>query len=147
MGFQSCGSLNFRNFETPNLGVLGQNDIWVQVLWLGTKNTTRGKVMASPMFEPWWVLWIHVCLWFVYAPKCSNYTLTNLLFGLCKFVWIIDLLVTHPSPHPRVPTHPFTSEVLRARECTPTPYPFVVFTFGLIVESIKEFGVRHMQGW
>jgi hypothetical protein len=27
--------------------------------------------------------------------------------------------------------------MLRARECTPTP-PFVVFTFGLEVESIKE---------
>jgi uncharacterized protein YehS (DUF1456 family) len=22
--------------------------------------------------------------------KCSNYALTNLLFGLCRFVWIID---------------------------------------------------------
>jgi hypothetical protein len=30
--------------------------------------------------------------------------------------------------------------VLRTRERTPTPYPFVVFTFGLAVESIKEFG-------
>ena len=32
----------------------------------------------------------------------SNHALTNLLFGLCMFVWIIDLLVTHPSPHPEV---------------------------------------------
>ncbi len=31
--------------------------------------------------------------------KCSNYALTNLLFGLCIFVRIIDLLVTHPSLH------------------------------------------------
>jgi hypothetical protein len=30
--------------------------------------------------------------------------------------------------------------MLRARECTPTLFPFVVFTFGLAVESIKEFG-------
>jgi hypothetical protein len=29
MGFQSCGSPNFGNFETPKLGVMGQNDIWV----------------------------------------------------------------------------------------------------------------------
>jgi hypothetical protein len=28
--------------------------------------------------------------------------------------------------------------VLRARERAPTPYAFVVFTFGLTVESIKE---------
>ncbi len=28
MGLQSCKSPNFKNFRTPNLGVLGQNDIW-----------------------------------------------------------------------------------------------------------------------
>jgi hypothetical protein len=45
MGFQSCGSPNFENFgilgnfETPNLGVLGQNDIWVLALWPCIKNT------------------------------------------------------------------------------------------------------------
>jgi hypothetical protein len=43
-------------------------------------------------------------------------------------------------PHPKTPTCPFTPEVLRIKECTPTSYPSVVFTFGLIVESIKEFG-------
>jgi len=30
--------------------------------------------------------------------------------------------------------------VLRLKECAPTPSPFIVFTFGLIVESIKELG-------
>jgi len=35
---------------------------------------------------------------------------------------------------------PLYPEVLRIREHTPIPYPFVVFTFGLAVESIKEFG-------
>ncbi len=39
--------------------------------------------------------------------KCSNYALTNLLFGLCKFVWIIDPLFTRPNPHPKIPTWPF----------------------------------------
>jgi hypothetical protein len=71
--------------------------------------------------------------------KCSNYALINLLFGLCKSMWIIDPLVTRPSPHPKAPTRPSTPKMLRARECTPTP-PSVVFTFGLLVESIKEFG-------
>jgi hypothetical protein len=28
--------------------------------------------------------------------------------------------------------------MLRARECTLTPYPSDVFTFGFVVESIKE---------
>jgi hypothetical protein len=30
--------------------------------------------------------------------------------------------------------------VLRIRERAPTPYPFNVFTFRLVVESTKEFG-------
>jgi hypothetical protein len=74
--------------------------------------------------------------------KCSNYALTNLLFGLCRFVWIIDPLVICPSPHHGAPACPSTLEVLWASECTPTLYPFVVFTFGLIIESIKELGVH-----
>ncbi len=31
--------------------------------------------------------------------KCSHYALTNLLFGLCRFVWIIEPLVALPSPN------------------------------------------------
>jgi hypothetical protein len=58
------------------VGVPGQNDIWVLAPWLGTKNTIRGMVVASPKFGSWWVLWIYVCLWLVRAPKvlwlCTN---------------------------------------------------------------------------
>jgi hypothetical protein len=72
--------------------------------------------------------------------KCSNYTLTNLLFGLCRFVWIIDSLVICFNLHPKALAHPFAPKMLRARKCTPSPYLSVVFTFGLIVKSIKEFG-------
>ncbi len=34
--------------------------------------------------------------------KCFNYALTNLLFGLCKFMWIIKLFVIFPSPIPKL---------------------------------------------
>jgi hypothetical protein len=61
--------------------------------------------------------------------KCSNYRLTNLLFGLCKSVWVIDLLVTFPSPHPIASTCPSTTKVLRAKERALTLYLFIVFTF------------------
>jgi hypothetical protein len=48
----------------------------VQALWLSTKNIIRGKVVASPKSEPWWVLWVCVCLCFVHALKvlqlCTN---------------------------------------------------------------------------
>jgi hypothetical protein len=52
---------------------------------------------------------------------------------------MIDSLVTCPSPHFGALAHPSTPEVLRARERTPTLYPSIVFTFRLVVLSIKEF--------
>ncbi len=85
-----------------NLGILGQNDIWVLVLWPSTKYIIRGKVVASPKFKPWWILWDCVYPWLVRTPKCSNYTLTNLLFGLCKSVWVIKLLINFPNPIPEL---------------------------------------------
>ncbi len=104
------------------------------------KNTIRGKVVASPKFKPWWVLWVHVCPWFVSAPKCSNYALTNVLFTLCKFVWIINSLVICPSPHCKAPARPSTPKVLRTKKRALSLTSFVIFTFGFAFESIKEFG-------
>jgi hypothetical protein len=130
----------FQEFWDSQLRSLETNDIWVLAPWPGTDNAIRGKVVASlssgcgESCES-----VFACGSSVHQ-KCSNCAVTNLLFGLCRSMWIIDLLVIHPSPHLGAPTHPSTPEVLRARECTPTPYPFVVFTFGLVVESIKEFG-------
>jgi hypothetical protein len=121
------------------VGASRQNDIWVLALWLGTKNTIRGKVVASPKSRPWWVLWVFACMWLVRAPKMFNYILTDLLFSLCMSMWVINLLVNLPSPHPRALTHPFTPEILRAKERAPISFPFVVFTLGFAVESIKEF--------
>jgi hypothetical protein len=65
-----------REFQDSHLGVPRQNAIWMLVPWLTTKYTIRGKVMASPKSEAWWVLWIRVCPWFILAPKmlqlCTN---------------------------------------------------------------------------
>jgi hypothetical protein len=74
-------------FRNSHLGIPGQNDIWVPVPWPNIKYTIRGEVVASPKSKPWWILWIYVCPWFIYAPKCSSYALTNLLLvcvGPCE---------------------------------------------------------------
>ncbi len=81
-----------------HLGIPGQNDIWVLVPWPDTKYIIRGKVVASPKSRLWWVLWVRVYSWWVHAPRCSNYALTNLLFVLCKSVWVIEMLVNLLSP-------------------------------------------------
>jgi hypothetical protein len=72
--------------------------------------------------------------------RCFSCTLTNLLFGLCRSVWVIDLLINLPNPHPEALAHPSTPEMLWTRERAPTPSLSIVFIFGLIVESIKELG-------
>jgi hypothetical protein len=74
--------------------------------------------------------------------KCSSYALINLLFGLCKSVRIIELLVNLLSPHPGAPAHPSTPEVQQAKERTPTPSPSVIFTFGLVMNPSRSLGVR-----
>ncbi len=97
----------FRKFQNFWPGSLEKNDIWVQPLWLVIENNIRGKFVISPKFGLWWILWVHACLLWVRAPKMSNYALTNLLFDLCRSIWIIDLLVTCPSPHFKIPTCPY----------------------------------------
>jgi hypothetical protein len=71
---------------------------------------------------------------------CSNYALTNLLYGLCRSIWIIDPVVIHPSSHPGILTHPFYFEMLWIREHTPTRFSSVVSTFKLAFEFFKECG-------
>ncbi len=59
-------------------------------------------------------------------------------------MWVIDLLVNLSNPHPRTP--PSTLEVLQARERAATPLLFIVFIFGLVIESIKELGGASLRG-
>jgi hypothetical protein len=96
MVFQNCKSPNFENFETPNLGVLRQNDIWVQAPWPNTNNTIKGKVGGFPQVQAMGSL-VSLCLPMVHS--CTKSALTNLLFGICRFVWIIDPFVIHLNPN------------------------------------------------
>ncbi len=78
MGLPSCGS--------PNLGVLRQNDIWVQAPWLDTENTIRGKVVASTNLDRGESCESVFAHGLSMHQKCSNYALTNLFFDLCRSV-------------------------------------------------------------
>jgi hypothetical protein len=128
MGLQICESPNFRNFRTPNLGVPRQNDILVHARWPCTKNTIKGKVVFPPSLGCCeYCESVFACGSFVHQ-KCSNYALSDLLFCLCMSMWIIESLVTRLSPHLEALACPFTLKMMRAMECTPTPYPLVIFT-------------------
>jgi len=106
MSLQSCDNPNFKNFETPNLGVLGQNDIWMWPPWLITDNSIRGKVVPSPsLSRDESCEFVYACGLFVHKKR-SIYALTNLFFGSCRFVWTIDMLIIHRSPHLETPACP-----------------------------------------
>jgi hypothetical protein len=142
MAFQSVRSPNFKIFETPNLWVMGQNDIWMQPPWLITTNIIRQKVVASLEFGLWWILWVRVCPWLICASKVLQPHTNQLVVW---FVLIINLFVILLNPHPRAPTRPSIPEMLRIRERTPILSSFVVFTFELAFESFKECGDASLE--
>jgi len=75
--------------------------------------------------------------------KCSNYALTNLLFGLCKSLWIIDSLVIRSSPHPRGPT--CLSYPPKCCELKSIPELLLLFSLLNVHLNIsKSLGVRHL---
>jgi hypothetical protein len=99
MGFQSCENPNFENFGSFR---------------------TKWHLNASPVALPSNPGRVESCE-FVFAhglsvdQKCSNYALTNLLFSSCKSMWIIDLRVTHHSPHFGTPTRTSTPKCCKLR--------------------------------
>ncbi len=127
----------FREFQDSQRESLGTKWHLGAGPWPGTKKLWGGRWWLSPSSKRDESCESVFARGSFMHQKCFNYALTN-LFNLCRSVWIINLVVTRPSPHPRAPTHPSTLEMLWTKECTPTPYPFVVFTFGFTIESIKE---------
>jgi hypothetical protein len=136
MGFQSRENPNFGNFGSPktkqHLGaclVARHKKYYKGGRWWLPPNPGRGEPCA----------FMYACGSSVHQ-KCFNHTLTNLLFGLYKFMWIIDLLVTPLSPHPEALACSSTPEMLWAKEHIPTFSSSVVFTFRHAFESFKECG-------
>jgi len=57
--------------------------------------------------------------------------------GPCEQLIFLSIFLV---PIPEFQHAPLPPEVLQARERTPILFPSIVFTFGLVVESIKELG-------
>jgi len=71
--------------------------------------------------------------------KCSNYALINLLFSLCKLIWIINMLITHRSPHdPKAPTHPsYPKRITSYGTCFNSLF-FLYFQVGIRIWVFQE---------
>jgi hypothetical protein len=90
------------------------------------KYIIRGKVVASPKSEPWWVLWIWISPWLILAPKvfklCTNQLLVWFCADQCEWLMLVILL----SPISELQHAPLPLKVLRAKERAPIPCSFVV---------------------
>ncbi len=85
MSLQNEGNLNFKNFKIFNLK--SQEKWHMDVAPMSNhKEYYKKEGVGFPKSEPWWILWVHVCMWFICASKMYNYALINLLLGLCKFI-------------------------------------------------------------
>ncbi len=138
---QSYGTLKlwesqFREFQNSHLGVPGQNDIWMLVPWLGTggrwwlpPNLGRDESYES-MFARGSSM----------HQKGSSYALTHLLFGLCRFMWVIELLDNLPGSHLGAPACLFIVEMLQAKNHAPTFSPSIIFTFRFVVSPSRSLG-------
>ncbi len=75
----------FQEFRDSHLRIPRQNDIWVLAPWPSTENTIRGKVVASPKFRLWWILWVYVCSWLLRALKVFR------LYTIQLIVWFVQV--------------------------------------------------------
>ncbi len=103
----------------------------------------KGKVVASSKFGSWWVLWVCVCPWFVRPPKCYNYALTNLLFGLCSFVWVNEVLVNLPSPIPELQHAPLPPKCYEPRSVPQLLLLPLFSPLGSYLSPSRSLGVCH----
>jgi hypothetical protein len=62
--------------------------------WPITKNTIKGKVVASPKNGLWWILCVHVCSWLIRAPKGFQLCANQLV------IWFVHIYVNNwPTCH------------------------------------------------
>jgi hypothetical protein len=104
MGPQNHGSLSYGNFGIPTWE---SRDKW----HLGAGPVVKHKIHYKgegggfPQVRAVLSLMNLVnpfCPWLIYALKCYNYALTNLLFGLCRSMWVSEVFVNLLSPIPKL---------------------------------------------
>jgi hypothetical protein len=82
--------------RVPTMGILrlplgslrGQNAIWMLVSWSATEYTIGGKVVVSPKFKPWWILWVRIYSWLILTPKMFQLWTNQLV------VWFVQIHVS-----------------------------------------------------
>ncbi len=74
--------------------------------------------------------------------KCSNYALTNLLFGLCRSEWVISCLSLFLAPS-HCSNTPFYPRSATSQGVCLTYYSFIVFSSDSQLSLSRSLGVHH----
>jgi hypothetical protein len=77
------------------------------------------------------------------TKRCSNSTLTNLLFDLCRSAWIIELFVTHPSPIPELQHAPLPPKCYKLGSMPQLILLLLLSPLDLHLSPSRSLGVRH----
>ncbi len=92
------------------------------------RHTIRGKVVASPKFGLWWVLWIRGCSWLVLTPKMLQQGINQLVVwfcaGSCEWISCLSFLLV-PSWSSNTTLYP--QKCCEPRSMPSTPNFSVVF--------------------
>ncbi len=73
-----------------------------------------------------------------------NYALTNLLFGLCRSVWVIEMLVNLPSPIMELQHAPLPSKFCEPRSTPQLLFLSLFSPLGSQLSLSRSLGVRHL---
>jgi hypothetical protein len=144
-GVPTLGILGFPFGSRGTKWHLGGGSVVKYIIYYNEEGDGFPQVRAGMSLMSLCLPVVHLC------TKCSNYTLTSLLFGLCMSMWVIEFFFNLPSLILKLQHAPLPSKCC-TQERAPTPYPFSVFTFRLAVDSIKELGgaslnVKTMRCW
>jgi len=143
---KSCES-QLWEFRDSQLGVLGQNAIWMLVPKSAIEYIIRGKVVASPKSEPWWVLWVRVCPWHILARKVIQLCINWLIVWFVQVHvndWVIVILLSLilELQHAPLPT-----KFYEAWNVHSTPCSFVVLTSDSHLSLLRSLGACQMPCW
>jgi len=110
------------------------------------KNYYKKKVMTFSKSKLWWILWVCACLGGSFMhQKCFNYALTNLFFGLFRFVWIIDSFIICSSFHFGVSAHPSIPKCYELRNIPRFLFLLLFSHLGSQLNLLKSLGVRKIH--
>jgi hypothetical protein len=87
------------------------------------------------------------CLWLVLTPKVFQLCTNHLVLILCRFMWVVEAYQFFLVPFRSSSTPLYPSKVLRAKECAPTPYSFVVFNLDLHLSPSRSWERIKYNRW